>query len=177
MQSRRATVRPAEDAVERTILNYAPAFFGLLATRLTDLIVEEGGRVAAQRGIETPPRCMSTMLTLLAGPKGVSELARELGMSHVALIKIVRQLTELGFVEVGTDPQDRRRRPVTLTRAGDRAARDVERFVMRLRLVYHDLFEEIGVDAHAALLKMEAAFRSRSFYDRLDEKTRSIKRR
>ncbi len=174
MESRRATVQPADQTVDRKILKYAPAFFGLLATRLTDLVVDEGGRVSAERGIETPPRCMSTMLTLLDGPKGVSELARELGMSHVALIKIVRQLTELGFVEIGADPEDRRRRPVALTEIGHKAALDVERFVMRLRVVYFDLFDEIGVNVHDAMRKMEAALRKRSFYDRLEKATRDI---
>ena len=171
MQSPDASAQPVESTPERPILAYAPAFFGLLATRLTDLIVDEGGRVAAARGVRTPTRCMSTMLTLLAGPKGVSELARDLGMSHVALIKIVRQLSELGFVETGEDPADRRRRPVSLTEDGVAAAREVEWFVGHLRTVYLDLFDEIGVNVHDAMRRMETALTARSFFARLDART------
>lgn len=170
MQEQLTSIDPAGEAPERTIMAYAPAFFGLLATRLTELIVDEGGQIAASRGIETPARCMSTILILLDGEKGVSELARELGLSHVALIKIVRQLNALGFVETGADPNDRRRRPIKLTKKGLKAARDVESFIAHLQLVYLELFEEIGVNVHDALRKMEAALRTRSLYDRLDAK-------
>jgi len=155
------------------IADYAPAFFGLLATRLTDRIVEEGANVADARGIETPPRCMSTMVTLARGPMGVSEISRAIGISHVAVMKNTRRLTNLGLVRTGRDPSDARRKPIELTPKGERAAFDVIEFVTALQEVYREIFAEIGVDAYDALEKFDEALDRQSFFDRLDKVTQS----
>jgi DNA-binding MarR family transcriptional regulator len=58
---------------------------------------------------------------LVVGPATATEIASELGISQQAVSKAVRELSDLGHVELGADPADARRRPVRLTTRGRRA--------------------------------------------------------
>lgn len=55
---------------------------------------------------------------LIPGPRRVSELAERLDVTSQAVSKIVRELTELGYVEVHEDPHDARARRVALSKRG-----------------------------------------------------------
>ena len=156
-----------------SIENLAPAFFGLLTTRVSDRIVADGSRVASSLGIPVPARCMSTIITLSHGPKGVSEIARALGVSHVAAMKNIRKLSSLGFTVTRSDPKDARRKPIEFTPKGRKAARQLHIFVEHIRQVYLDIFSEIDVNVYDAMSKFEAALVRRSFHERLSEATRA----
>lgn len=60
---------------------------------------------------------------LLVGPATATEMAAELGITQQAVSKTVRELADLGHVELVVDPADSRRRPVRLTRRGRAAVR------------------------------------------------------
>ena len=62
------------------------------------------------------------------GPDGatVRELRDRLDLDSGYLTRLLRRLTDDGLVEVRPDPADRRRRVVTLTRAGTRSWRDLD---------------------------------------------------
>lgn len=154
------------------IERFAPAFVGLLANRVSDLLVAQGGAYLSERGQPAPPRAMSTLLTLRAGPRSVTEIASTLGVSHPAVIKIMRDLARRGLVERARDPNDARRKPWRLTGSGETAASETERFIAVAQRAYRRLFEEIGVDLHAALVEMEAALRRTGFDARLREAAR-----
>jgi DNA-binding MarR family transcriptional regulator len=165
--------RPDSDSKrsETAIDVYAPAFLGLLATRVVDRLVEDGARIAKAQGISVPPRCMSTIMTLAKGPIGVSEISRQLGVSHVAVIQHVRQLADLGLVRTLTDPNDARRKPVELTAKGKQAAREVAQFLEAAQQVYRDIFAETGTDVYEALTKIESTLNRISFFERMEAAT------
>lgn len=150
-----------------TIASYAPAFFGLRASRLTELIVEQGARYTKAEGIRTPVRGMSTLLCLRQGPATVTELAAELGVTHAAVIKNARMLESEGFIDRGEDPSDARQRPLSLTAAGRKAAEETAAFMELARQVYLEIFDEIGIDVHAGLVGMEAALARSPLDERL----------
>ena len=151
----------------RVLGEYTPAFFGLLANRLINHVVETGASVAVEQQIGAPVRAMSTLLLLREGPLTVTELATRLGVSHPGAIKITRDLISRGLLRRSVDPSDVRRRPLALTDEGEVAVRRTQEFVMNAQTVYRELFEEIGVDVHAALTAMEDALSRRSFGARL----------
>lgn len=147
---------------------YSPAFFALAASRVTESIIADGAAVARTLGIDIPARSMSTMLSLYDAPKGVTKLARELSVTHVAIIKISKTLIDRGYVQAGRDPLDARRRPLELTEKGRVAAREVQWFMTALKATYAELFAEVGVDAESVMLSLEKALMQRSFHDRLN---------
>ncbi|MFN2100103.1 MarR family winged helix-turn-helix transcriptional regulator [Altererythrobacter sp. MF3-039] len=146
---------------------FAPGFFALVAARLSERIVEEGAEIAAASGIVTPARCMSTIVALTSGPKGVSELGRMMGVSHVAAMKNVRSLSELGFVQTGIDPSDARRKPIHLSNAGRTEAAQVIEFVQALQAVFREVDREIGESAYDSLLRFEEALDRQSLSSRI----------
>ena len=73
-----------------------------------------------------------------ADPPTVGELAEILTMERSALGQTLRPLTRDGFIELGQDEQDGRRRPIKLTKAGkDKVARG-----RRYWATAHEKFEQ-----------------------------------
>ena len=55
---------------------------------------------------------------LMAGNLTISELSQRMGMGASTLVRSIDSLEKKGLVERGSDPQDRRRNPISLTRKG-----------------------------------------------------------
>jgi DNA-binding MarR family transcriptional regulator len=153
---------------------YAPAFFGLMATRVTDRILEQAGPAMAAAGLTVPARATSSLLLLARRPMTVTEIAEALGYTHAALIKLTRVLIEAGLAERGEDETDARRKPISLTAAGREEARRADAFMRRAGAVYSALFEEIGVDVFDGLARMDAALAKQDFSSRLEAFSREL---
>jgi DNA-binding MarR family transcriptional regulator len=65
-------------------------------------------------------------------PTSVSELAALMGMTKQAASKLVDAMVSGGYIERGTDPQDGRQRPVTLTGRGEALLSAVEQVYVEL---------------------------------------------
>ncbi|WP_435828623.1 MarR family winged helix-turn-helix transcriptional regulator [Saccharopolyspora shandongensis] len=61
------------------------------------------------------------------GVASQAELGRRCNMDRSDVVAAINELAEQGFVERTPDPDDRRRNMVTLTRAGDRQLRHLDR--------------------------------------------------
>lgn len=93
---------------------------------------------------------------LLVGPATATEMAAELGITQQAVSKAVRELADLGHVELVVDPTDSRRRPVRLTRRGRAAVRRArsarQRVDQRIRDALGDQrFDRLVADLDEAL--------------------------
>ena len=149
--------------------DFAPAFFAQSSNRLVDRIVAEVATYTAKAGIKAPVRSMSSLILLDDRAYTVTELAAALGMSHAGAIKAVNALVKAQLVERGRDPDDKRRKPLTLTQAGRTAARETRALLEPTRAVYAQLFEEVGADLDAGVRAMHAALDRRSFAERLKD--------
>ncbi|SKC69041.1 MarR family winged helix-turn-helix transcriptional regulator [Krasilnikoviella flava] len=67
------------------------------------------------------------LLHLFAGPRTQRELAVLNGVTEQTMSRVVSRLERAGHVTRGSDPHDRRRRAVTVTDAGRRAAAEAGR--------------------------------------------------
>jgi MarR family transcriptional regulator, organic hydroperoxide resistance regulator len=67
------------------------------------------------------------LLHLFAGPRTQRELAALNGVTEQTMSRVVARLERAGHVTRGDDPRDRRRRAVTVTDAGRRAAAEAGR--------------------------------------------------
>ena len=147
---------------------FSPAFFALLAIRVTDLIEADGGLLMRRLGFALPPRSVSALLLLADGPLSVTEIAQQVGMTHAAVIKNVKKLLDLGLAERGEDEHDARRKPLHLTAAGVEQAEAAKRFMQEAGNVYQGLFDEIGVDMFDAMVRLEQALKRQSFAARFN---------
>ncbi|MDQ8756019.1 MarR family transcriptional regulator [Sphingosinicella sp. LHD-64] len=144
------------------------AAIGARLRRLSERIDREANAVYAARGIDFEQRWYGT-LSLLdeRGPLSVTEIARALNITHVAVSQARRSLTAAGLIASTLDPADGRRRTLHLTDAG--AA-----FVARLWPLWDalnavgDAINREAADPSAALDRLEGALDRMSLSERVE---------
>jgi DNA-binding MarR family transcriptional regulator len=87
------------------------------------LLAQLGPKVGSGRGK------VYTLMRLAEGPLNQSELADVIGVDRPYATVIVNQLEAEGLAERTTDPDDRRRKTVTITAAGRKAVRTAHRIL------------------------------------------------
>jgi DNA-binding MarR family transcriptional regulator len=135
--------------------------------RLAELFLDGYADWLPELGVTAPARSLSTLLLLERGPLGASELATRLRFSHPLMINLLASLERAGFVTLGRDSNDARRRPASLTASGRAEVERVKAAVRILDSAYADLFAEIGADLEAIATRVESACRRETFNQRL----------
>ncbi|HEY3638174.1 MAG TPA: MarR family transcriptional regulator [Rhizomicrobium sp.] len=129
-----------------------PAFVAHLADRLNNVIWGETQIYSDRMGIKAPLKSHSAILFLLRhGPASLSEIARLDGQSHQLLASRFDPLERMGFIERFTDPNDARRTPYRLTKAGREQARRIEAAITAKAEAMRRLFKEMDMDLIAVL--------------------------
>ena len=101
----------------------------------------------------------------------MSALAERLGLSHQLASQRLRWLVKEGLVVIGDDPNDRRRRLVSLTPAGQTEGDKLQAFLPKLEQAYRDLFDEIGMDLHKGMVDARTALLARPLLARMQTET------
>lgn len=128
--------------------------------RLSEFLVIEEEPVRRQADLLVPARGSSTMLLLARkGPLTVTQIARQLRLSHPLIIRVVKALEEVGYVASGAEQPDGRSRLLMLTALGDRKVDELERFHDAVAEAYRELFRDSQVDLFAALEAIQPALR------------------
>jgi DNA-binding MarR family transcriptional regulator len=129
-----------------------PGFVAHLAERLVEAICSETQRFADAAGIVAPVKTHSALLYLLIrGPASLVEIARSDGQSHQLVASRLAPLETLGLVERFADPNDLRRKPYKLTKAGRNEAAKVRAAVAAHAQAQRELARETQLDLVALL--------------------------
>lgn len=158
--------------MDEFIRQQGPAFLAHLLRRLSDELVRAGASWYPEVGVAAPPRTTSTLIALDdRGPLGVMEIAALLRQSHPLVIGWIKQLTDLGFVDTQSDPQDGRRSVVVLTDEGHSEVRRLRKALAIMEKASQKLMDEASPELFEALWRMDEAVRGRTFIDRLWEES------
>jgi DNA-binding MarR family transcriptional regulator len=153
-----------EDFIHSQGVIWLPHIMRRLVTRFLDAC----DTVFPDFEIIVPPTMVSTVHLLFErGPQTVTGIAAATSQSHPLINRYVRQLGEMGLVETGEDPRDKRRTMVSLTAEGRVQAEKLVQVREAFVPAYHRLLEEADVDLFDALWRIEAALRSRPFAERI----------
>jgi DNA-binding MarR family transcriptional regulator len=137
--------------------------------QLATAIYEQMDGFLASQGVKLPGYTTSIVQTLYhAGPQSISDLATRLQLSHQLASQRVQWLVRAGFAVVASGADDRRIRIVKLTRAGRAEAEKLQKFLPMIEAAYGDLFEEIGLDLHDAVVRASAALADRPLAPRFE---------
>jgi DNA-binding MarR family transcriptional regulator len=148
------------------IKSHGIVFMAHLLRRLSDEFVRDIEVWYREVGVRAPPRTHSTLLALSEhGPLGVTEIAALLRQSHPLVIKWIRRLKELGFVEANGDLSDRRRTVISLTDAGraDLLAQDAADPI--LVQAFQRLMKKADAEVFEGLWRLEEECRNEPFLD------------
>jgi DNA-binding MarR family transcriptional regulator len=138
--------------------------------RLSDAMVHDVGELFGRRSIALPPRAGSLVMLLdQCGQLPITVAAKRLRLSHPLVITLARKLGDSGLLVTISDPDDSRRRLLSLTGEGQKLGRFLYDFNRSLSSTFEQMFEEAGIDLFAAVQAFEKAAKRRSFHDRLGE--------
>ncbi|WP_439635918.1 MarR family winged helix-turn-helix transcriptional regulator [Oceanicaulis sp.] len=145
-----------------------PAAFLLRLSRLHDLLTVQLQTALTDSGHDLKTHTTG-VLNLLhhSGPATITALSGGMGVSHQLVSQRLSPLLQAGLVELEPDPEDGRRKRVSLTDSGKQEAQALQAFLDQLDRVYLELFEELGADLDALIPRAQAALSARSLSDRL----------
>jgi len=147
-----------------------PAALSQILRRLQEKLTAQNQARFHEMGIPIPPVAVSTLIMLdRKGGLSVSEIAEGLRLSHPRVLKFAAMLENPGLITVKPDPEDGRRKILTLTGAGQELARKLDADRQRLNAVMADLFTEIGVDLASAVKAADGALGRKPLSERMAE--------
>jgi DNA-binding MarR family transcriptional regulator len=143
------------------------AFAANTIDRLVNLIMEQGQELLREAGVGFPSRAASTVLLLgERGQLSAAEIAKELGQPHQLATQRIDLLIDLGIVARVSDPDDARRKVLSLTANGKKQFQRLKKCLVRAELVFAELFAEIGCDLSAVALRAMDALNGSSIASR-----------
>lgn len=126
---------------------YPNAFLATYLRRLADRISDASVAILRDHGIAVEPRTVSVLL-FAADNTGstTADVAQTLGISHQLASQRIARLIDQGLITTRTDPHDSRRRPIRLTRRGDREVKKILPVIARFDRVFEQLVREEAAD-------------------------------
>lgn len=104
----------------KTLEEYGELFLGTRLKRLSDTLFDEVDKIFAAQDINLSARVTSIIFMLHQhGSAGITQIADALGITHPAVNQMSKKLNKLGYIENKPDPNDDRRRLLTLTYDGE----------------------------------------------------------
>lgn len=102
----------------------------------------------------------------------VTSIAECIGHSHVSVSKIIAEMSKAGLITETTDPDDRRRTKIVLSKKGQKIAQKIEEQYEDVNAAISDISSQTNHNLWAALAEWEELLSKKSLYDRVVEKRR-----
>lgn len=136
--------------------------------RLADRLQQDVSRLYAEEGIAARARWFPVLMALSRkAPRSISDLARELGLTHTAINQIAAEMGRHALLHSRDDPRDRRQRLLSLSPAGRLAVRELEPIWDEVRAATRLLVRESGHDLLAAVAAVEARLDASAMTERV----------
>lgn len=141
--------------------------FGMRIRRAADLIKEQGREAFWRTGIDLDAKLTSVVISLYEkGGQTSSDLAAT-GLSRQLVEKRLKQLEKDGYVVSRRSNEDARKRTYSISPNRRKKISRVVEAMIDFEKVYEELWNEIGVDLGAAVLKLERALHAKPLLARL----------
>ena len=136
--------------------------------RLADRLQHDVSEVYVEHEVAVRARWFPLLVALArSAPRSISELARDLGLTHTAINQIAAEMGRSGLVVSGRHPKDARQRLLRLSREGERAVGRLAPLWSQIRAATAELTAESGHDVIGVIAAVEARLDERSMVDRL----------
>lgn len=138
------------------------AFLSNKLLRLVELIADQGDDVLREAEITVPARAVACALFIGENDHvSLADIAKALGEPHQLSAQRVEGLIQLGLLERGDDPKDRRRKVLRLTENGTTQYQRLRVRLTEIERAFTGLYAEIGHDLPSILdLAIDALHRT-----------------
>lgn len=140
--------------------------------RLVERLKAEASRVYRDRGIDFNDSWFLAAW-MLSREDGItaSEMAERLGISRPAVSQMTAGLRRAGLITYRGDPDDRRRRLISLTGKGRRTVGELEPLWREVDVVTREMIDSSGVDLLRGLSAIEDAIDKKGLSERIAERS------
>ncbi|MBI5058186.1 bifunctional helix-turn-helix transcriptional regulator/GNAT family N-acetyltransferase [candidate division KSB1 bacterium] len=143
--------------------------------RLSDRFMRDAARAYESQELDFEPRWFPVYYLVLKAqqPITVTEIAKRLGVTHPAVVQIVKDMSREGVILTDEGKADRRQRLVTLSEKGRRMAPPLEILWDDIRQATVELVRETDLDLIAVSETLEAALAKRGVFERVQERVKA----
>jgi ribosomal protein S18 acetylase RimI-like enzyme len=136
--------------------------------RLADRLQHDVSTIYEERNVGVRARWFPLLQALSrSAPRSISDLARELGLTHTAINQIAAEMSRRHLLVSTSHPRDRRQRLLRLSPAGTRTVRALEPIWDEVLVATRELVRESGHDLLAAIIAVEARLDDTSMAERV----------
>ncbi len=140
--------------------------------RLSDQIMRHGARIYQANDMDFEPKWFPVFYLLSQdAPLGVTEMAQELGVTHAAVSQTVRELLQKKLIKGVKDPQDGRKRLLSLSEKGQELLPSLEEIWNDIALAFHDMIKNHQSNIIDSIREIERSFSESSLDQRVAEIT------
>jgi len=151
--------------------------FGTRLRRLSERLDRSVANVYEELGVTFSPRWFPVVRLLATeGPKGITELAKDIGLSHVAISQVSKALIANEICDRSTDPNDQRRNVLRLTPKGKRLTKKLEPVWGAVQDATEDLLGSAAPSFLEGLNNLDAALDQRDMKDRIEARLSETRR-
>ena len=136
--------------------------------RLSDQIMRDGVKIYKDSGIEFEPRWFPVFYTLSKeSPRGVTEVAGDLGVSHAAVSQVVRELLKKDLLVAVKDEYDGRRKLLSLSEKGKGLLPKIQEVWNDIAVAIHQMLSEHKTNIIDSLREVERSFEVNNLHQRV----------
>lgn len=151
------------------------AFIGNRLQRLVDLISEQGDQLLQQERLGFRAAACSTLLLLNEGTgMTIADVARRLSQPHQLVAQRTQALIKRGLLERVDDPDDARRKILSLTQTGRSQTQRLLRILDQSAQAFNQLQAELGLDIFALADQLQGALKQRPLSARIADRNGEI---
>lgn len=137
---------------------------------LTDKITEDAAQIYGMYGIDMQPKWFPVFYLLSLGEnKTITEIAREIGHSHVSVSKIVREMVQKGIIKEKKDKTDGRKTVVGLSPKGIAISEKMAMQLVDVNKAIEELSAQTKNDLWKAMQEWEFLLEQKSLLRRVQE--------
>lgn len=140
---------------------------GARMRRMIDLFSKDVERIYAENGLEFETKYFALFYLLSRrGGCGIMEIAKELGLTHPAIIDLARGLEKKGYIESVKSPDDLRKRILRISKKGKATLPAFESVWSKINRLNKQLMEGQQHNLLKALEELETTLEEKSYYKR-----------
>ncbi len=151
------------------IENLGMAAFASRLKRLSYRLLRNVSQIYREQGHDFDDRWFSVFHILYhQSPLAVTEIARELRLTHPAVVQVAGELLDRGLVDEKRDESDRRVRYLILTRKGRNLAKRLEPIWNAVTDATNTVVKKADKDFLKSLREIEAQLDQKEIYERIN---------
>jgi DNA-binding MarR family transcriptional regulator len=150
------------------IQRLGPLAFASRLKRISERLLRDVSRIYEGLDVDFQARWFPVMYLLgQKSPLSVTEIARELGMTHPAINQIATGMIEAGLLASTKDTQDERRRMLSITAKGGKVMAELVPVWKDIESATQEVLEKTGPDILTILGNIEQNLDEKDMYERV----------